>query len=421
MLRHEYFEELAALAAIGQISGSEMGELEKHLENCAGCRTAYADFAEIAESDLPMVGDRPNKMPWLRTRWGADREYRQRFVGRARAEGIRFSPDVDSKFKRRKTVWITFTPARAAVFLLASFSLVIGVWTYLSRVPSKSVVEPESALRQQVAQLAVSNTQLGSRLKEMTKLEVAKNAEFQQLERQRDGDRGRLAAMERELERVQRDKLVLQAQLSNVEAQASELKTQSQESARLVGDLKIQLDRAVSSQTASEATLAGQQDRIRELSERLAAQTVLFERERELLAAGKEIRNLMGARNLHIIDVFDVDGRGRNAKEFGRVFYTEGKSLIFYAFDLAPRRFSRAGHAFQAWGYRDPTPQSARSLGIFFADDKTQNRWVLKFDDPEVLAQIDSVFVTVEPPGGSPKPTGQKLMYAYLNGQPNHP
>jgi hypothetical protein len=31
------------------------------------------------------------------------------------------------------------------------------------------------------------------------------------------------------------------------------------------------------------------------------------------------------------------------------------------------------------------------------------------------------VFVTVEPPGGSPKPTGQKLLYAYLNGQPNHP
>ena len=144
-------------------------------------------------------------------------------------------------------------------------------------------------------------------------------------------------------------------------------------------------------------------------------------RERELLASGREIRDLMGARNLHIIDVFDVDGTGKSAKAFGRVFYTEGKSLIFYAFDLTSRRHPRADHAFQAWGYRDPAPQSARSLGIFYADDKTQNRWVLKFDDPQVLAEIDSVYVTVEPPGGSPKPTGQKLLYAYLNGQPNHP
>jgi hypothetical protein len=54
-------------------------------------------------------------------------------------------------------------------------------------------------------------------------------------------------------------------------------------------------------------------------------------------------------------------------------------------------------------------------------DDQKQNRWVLKFDDPTILAEIDSVFVTVEPPGGSAKPTGHKLLYAYLKANPNHP
>jgi len=174
------------------------------------------------------------------------------------------------------------------------------------------------------------------------------------------------------------------------------------------------------SQTQNDARLAVQQARIRELSEKLDAQTVIIERERQLLAAGKDIRDLMGARNLHIIDVFDVDGNGATRGRFGRVFYTEGKSLIFYAFELGTERVS-AYHSFQAWGWREPAGKTVQSLGIFSTDDKSQSRWVLKFDDPAVLAQIDSVFVTIEPTGGSRRPTGEKLLSAYLNGQANHP
>ena len=54
-------------------------------------------------------------------------------------------------------------------------------------------------------------------------------------------------------------------------------------------------------------------------------------------------------------------------------------------------------------------------------DDQKQNRWVLKFEDPGVLAEIDSVFVTVEPQGGSARPTGRKFLYAYLKANANHP
>ena len=43
----------------------------------------------------------------------------------------------------------------------------------------------------------------------------------------------------------------------------------------------------------------------------------------------------MGARKLYIADVFDVDSGSRTRKPFGRVFYTQNKSLIFYSFDLA--------------------------------------------------------------------------------------
>jgi hypothetical protein len=54
-------------------------------------------------------------------------------------------------------------------------------------------------------------------------------------------------------------------------------------------------------------------------------------------------------------------------------------------------------------------------------DDVAQKRWVMKVSDPEKLKTIDAVFVTVESTRDPIKPTGQKLMYAFLGGQPNHP
>jgi hypothetical protein len=63
-------------------------------------------------------------------------------------------------------------------------------------------------------------------------------------------------------------------------------------------------------------------------------QTASLDQDRQLLSAGHDITDLMGARNLHIINVHDADGSGQDRKSFGRVFCTEGKSLIFYAFDL---------------------------------------------------------------------------------------
>jgi hypothetical protein len=141
------------------------------------------------------------------------------------------------------------------------------------------------------------------------------------------------------------------------------------------------------------------------------------DKEQQLLAEGRDVRDLMGARNLHIIDVHDQDARG-DARPFGRIFLTEGKRLIFYAYDLdSPLKNA----SFQAWGQSTDGTKSAMSLGIFYADDKKQSRWTLTVEDPNLLRAIDSVFVTVERPGGTSKPTGKKLMYAYLHNPINHP
>jgi hypothetical protein len=61
------------------------------------------------------------------------------------------------------------------------------------------------------------------------------------------------------------------------------------------------------------------------------------------------------------------------------------------------------------------------NLGIFYADNAAKKRWVLKSENPRTLADIDAVFVTVEPHGGSSHPSGKPLLFAYLRIEPNHP
>jgi hypothetical protein len=143
----------------------------------------------------------------------------------------------------------------------------------------------------------------------------------------------------------------------------------------------------------------------------------------QYLASDRDIRELMGARKLYIADVFDVDSGSRTRKPFGRVFYTESKSLIFYAFDLDHQPGVKNASAFQVWGQKDAESEKihATNLGILYMDSESSRRWVLRLDDPKQLSEIDSVFVTVEPQGGSQKPTGKPFLYALLRREANHP
>jgi hypothetical protein len=37
-----------------------------------------------------------------------------------------------------------------------------------------------------------------------------------------------------------------------------------------------------------------------------------------------EAKQLFGARNLHIVDVYDVDNKGNTRRSYGRVYYAAG-------------------------------------------------------------------------------------------------
>jgi len=161
--------------------------------------------------------------------------------------------------------------------------------------------------------------------------------------------------------------------------------------------------------------------RIAELSKLLKGRDDTIAQQQQLLSADRDIRELMGARDLYLAEVYDVARNGENEKPFGRVFFTKNKSLIFYAYDLDQQPGVTNANTFQAWGRRGPDHKKTLSLGIFYMDNAANKRWVLKVDDPQTLQQIDAVFVTVEPKGGSREPSRNKLLFAYLRVPPNHP
>ncbi|MGA7223502.1 MAG: hypothetical protein WA673_08005 [Candidatus Acidiferrales bacterium] len=198
-----------------------------------------------------------------------------------------------------------------------------------------------------------------------------------------------------------------QANLQQLEAKADALSQERENAAKRALVLEAKVEELTDIARKREQAIDEQQTQI--------------SKQQELLDHDRDIRELMGARDLYIAEVHDVGGNGQTDKTYGRVFYTKGKSLIFYAYDLDQEAGLKNSSTFQAWGRRGVDKQEALSLGVFYEDNTNKKRWVLKFDDPKALATIDAVFVTVEPNGGSHHPSGKELLFAYLRVNPNHP
>ena len=420
-LIHQHFEELAALAALGEASPQELKELQVHAAGCQSCRAHYRDFEEILNERLPVLDS--GKEPILQ-RLGflfRGNSYKARFSARAAEHGIAVTMQ-----KPSLSVPLSYALAFGAAGLV--LLLTVGIVSYGIRESRLRDAATNLRLQGELAQLRHRvdelSSQTGSQLATVNKRfqpeELPSRSESLRTSDQYAKMQARSRALENELRSALAELEKIRAELGAARSSETSTSERLRESELALGRATDELNK-IRQAGSGNSSDASEHARLAELTGRLKVQSEEMEREERLLAADRDIRDLMGARNLHIVDVFDVDGSGNTKRPFGRAFYTEGKSLIFYAFDLGDKKNVQTKSTFQAWGQRESKTESVQSLGIFYMDDQKQNRWVLKFDDPNVLAQIDAVFVTVEPPGGSTRPNGQKLLYAYLNASPNHP
>jgi len=399
MSDHEQYEELAALSAGGLLSGQEHIELREHTKVCPDCLRAEQEFSELVCSGLPLTEGAVREY-LQKTRTKSDDGIRERFLLRARREGGVFSPQVQEASPRR--TWRLGTAVAGMVGVAAMVLLLIyGPGLYSRVTPGgtaqlEQIQQQNSALNTTIVQL---NASLAAQQREIETLRTqlgTANKTAQSLRHENDN----------ETQRASSQIVPFPAELQNRNKQLDDARNEIQRINQLRSD--------------DAASLAAQQVRIAELSDQLRIASATLDLERQLTAAGKDIRELLTARELHVIDVRDTDANGKPGKAFGRIFVTEGKSLTFYAFDLNQGRAIDPKHRFEVWGTQQAKGTPAKSLGFFYVDDKTQNRWALKVSDPALVNEVSSVFVTVAPSVGTAAPAGPQLLYAYL-GQPNHP
>jgi hypothetical protein len=426
---HERFGELSALAIIGQVSPEEYRELKAHLESCATCRQEHDALARILLTELPLAHEeKDSDLESLIAAPPAETSLRGHgSTGFASfdpsARNTRWASDSLAKLQRLR---VPAVQAYAAIFLLFLTVGALGIRVARESQLDKLRFGQVATLREEIVGLrnqihdldkgAQNSYSAGRSIPAMTNDHDTRGSEL---------DYGRLLARSREVEsqlRTAREEIaILKQEASSGADRESQLSARLSETQGTLDKLSAELKTVRESHAQDASVIARQESQLLEAEEKLAAAMNAMDRDRKLLVADRDIRDLMGARNLRIIDVFDVDGKGKTRKPFGRVFFTEGKSLIFYAFDLGNDRPGLQSAAYQAWGSEGSFEHGVRSLGIFYRDDQKTNRWVLKFDDPDVLAEIDSVFVTTEPTGGSKKPTGGRLLAAYVKASLNHP
>jgi hypothetical protein len=417
MQMHEHFEELCALAAISQLSAEEHEELLAHLRACDRCKRTEDDFALILDQ-LPAAAP-PNVSGDTEELLGES--LRQKFIERAVAEGVRFDDEVirpRRRFSLRLSGWRRQYPRPAIAAMVLSTviasAIAAGLLFWAVKIPGsqRSLRGPKTAMRNEIGPGKSADPRSG--------VPEQKLAAALGTEPHNDDSERKFKFLQQQLVLALEEKKHVQAELERVNQQLASLEAHSTKSEQALSEAKAEVEQLKSDQALAAANIVERQNKIEELSGEMTAQASAAERERQLSMAANDVRELMGARNLHITDVYDFDGRGRRDKSFGRVFYTEGKSLIFYAFELAQKN-PASKVTFQAWGQREGGGTVARSLGVFHIDDGAQKRWVLRVDDARLLSSIDSVFVTVEPAPGRDKPSGKRLLYAYLGTQANHP
>jgi hypothetical protein len=424
MPKHDQFEELSALAATGQLSPDEEQRLNEHLGTCDSCRAARDEFATILH-ELPATEHASVDRALLRQIDEGD--FRKRFLERGRAEGHRFSEEAQEGKARRRWAFLQIAPLHQRVAAAIMLGILLGAFGYrtihtTTREPHLPSVPSQPIARENSQNARNDDGSLLPKLTELRSINEASQKTISSLKTANAALITRLETLEKQFETSKAEKDDLKRTVERVNDMNAQLSSQMEQNTQALAQTRAELEKAGNDREAVGLELAAEKAEVNSLSQQVRLQTASLDQDKQLLLAGRDVRDLMGARSLHIIDVHDADASGKDHKSFGRVFYTEGKSLIFYAFDLDEKKLFNAKYTFEAWGERLGQPGSVKSLGILYADDKAQKRWALKVDDPRQLAQIDSVFVTLEPQeAGNNSPRGKRILYAFLAGQPNHP
>jgi len=441
MAGHEEFLELCAVSLSGELTDDERKKLDEHLDSCPSCRTVFNEYQATAATIIPQLASefapsiRSTESSWSEAK--SEAALFERLKAEDRREPSQKTPGDGPRIQRHIPGGYVPPPARwkqfgmlyaAGILLFVSLAIcayrigerrgvetatVIGPTRGENLASAKSelsdagherqVLLSEIALREK--SIAELKEQISKRIDagagQGTRVEPGKPHDLRVASQQNGTSAATgLSELQSRLDSQEKQRIEQLARANSLEARVAELTKELQDR-----------DEEVARQSG---VVRGRDDLLQQRDTTIA-------RQQELLAHDRDIRDLMSARDLYIAEVYDVAKTGVTNKPYGRVFYTQGKSLLFYAYDLDQQAGLKNASTFQAWGRRGTGQEQPVNLGILYEDSVANKRWVVKSEDAKTLEQIDAVFVTVEPNGGSRRPSSKPLLFAYLRIHPNHP
>lgn len=415
---HERYEELCTLATAGVLTAAESEDLFAHLSHCVDCSNHFAEYQSLASEGMSRLADLYRISPEAH-RFAEDNAL-ERLLQSTKASGTKKPAFVFSVHRYLPgSVW----RGLAAASVLAGVAFCAYEFG-ASRHPKLVVEHPLSAPLQTLSagpDVQILRGELQDAEQKAERLQVLAVQRGLDLDRAREDARQaqirleNLSASESSVEADEASKLKIIAE----ERDASIARVQQAE--LLAKNAQDDLSAVRNQRKQDLARLASLENQVGSLTVALNEQNNRAKDDEQYLTSDKDIRDLIGARNLYIADIMDVSEDGSSRKPFGRVFYTKTKSLIFYAYDLDKQPGVKTASTFEVWGRTGPDDRKPLNLGVLYLDSETNRRWTLRVDNPEQLARLDSVFVTIEQRERADKPTGKPFLYASLRREPNHP
>jgi hypothetical protein len=413
---HNEFDALVALYYSGEISEEEWALLQIHMAYCDSCQEKFLQYQKIASDVIPsmaavVAADLDNAPEESADSLAAAE---QRLMSR-----LDSLPPHQEAPSKRKIPWRV--PAAILAACTVAVACLVGIHfiggkkqsatqdtpqILLQPGPRPSAPGPPATDTQQA--LANSREEIASLQKQL----IASDGRFKQTTLAVANLQKQLQSGQVALRQADEERDALGAQLTAAQAESASLRNKFAIASTDTTQHATQVEALETKVRDLNATLD-------EKNVQLSEKAQLLDLDKDFLDHDRDIRDVIGARNLYCSDITDLTQDGRTAKQFGRIFYTKDRSLLFYGFDLDSQAHHEQDVSFQVWGSGSDRPTPV-SLGLFYQDD-THKRWVLRCNDAKTLARLDMVFVTVEPPGGSTRPTGKQLLRAYLQIQPNHP
>ena len=430
---HDEFLELCALSTSGELTAEERDTLAKHLAECAECRKALEQFEAVVDRAVPAFACNLENDEKALPNASLDAAAEARlFESLSREKRIyngatsRLSDQGAASIQgtsgfRRTIERLEFClPYAAGIILIVTLGILL-LRKGNPRIPE--VVRRETRIEQAAEVGQVKGPRDGGAVvAEPSEPHLAERDKvISELRRQIKQQTSELASLRAREQKLQDDVQLSEAEKNRVAAERDDLVQKAATAQASLLRMQKDLDAAVQARTGDTLHSATLEAKLAEVSKLLGDRDKTIGQLQSLLDHDRDIRELMGARDLYIAEVYDVARSGEMQKPCGRVFLTKGKSLIFYAYNLDQAEGIKNGSTFQAWGSLGPDRERALNLGVFYEDNVAKKRWIVRSDDANTLQQIQAVFVTIEPKGGSVKPSGKPFLFAYLRADPNHP